>query len=122
DVGRDVRRVSSEAFEALSNYLWRGNVCELENAIHRAMFACDGDEFRFLHLPPDVQNALFPRLPAAPSREQRGPSTSELLIPLAELERRAIDKALKATNGSVEKAAKLLGMGRATLYRRLTSG
>ena len=38
---------------------------------------------------------------------------------LRELERMAIDKALKAANGSVGKAAKLLGMGRATLYRRL---
>jgi DNA-binding NtrC family response regulator len=120
DVGRDVRRVSSEALEALSKHGWPGNVRELENSIHRAMLACDGDELRLHHLPPDVQNALLPRLP--PQSPPRGPTTSELVMPLAELERRAIDKALKATNGSVEKAAKLLGMGRATLYRRLTNG
>lgn len=41
------------------------------------------------------------------------------VTPLRELERREIEKALKVTNGSVLKAAKLLGMGRATLYRRL---
>ncbi len=41
------------------------------------------------------------------------------VIPLKELERRGNQKALRATNGSVGKAAKLLGIGRATLYRRL---
>jgi len=43
------------------------------------------------------------------------------VIPLRELERRAIEKALAATRGSVEKAARMLGMGRATLYRRLAT-
>jgi DNA-binding NtrC family response regulator len=41
------------------------------------------------------------------------------VVPLAELERRAIDHALRVTGGRVAKAAKLLGIGRATLYRRL---
>jgi DNA-binding NtrC family response regulator len=119
DVGRDVRRVSSEALEALARYPWPGNVRELENAIHRAMLACDGDELGLSHLPPDVQAAMLPRLPAQPTAN-RPPSTNDLVLPIAELEKRAIDKALRATNGSVEKAAKLLGMGRATLYRRLS--
>lgn len=43
------------------------------------------------------------------------------VVPLRELERRAIEKALAATRGSVEKAARMLGMGRATLYRRLAT-
>lgn len=43
------------------------------------------------------------------------------IVPLRELERRAIEKALHATRGSVEKAARMLGMGRATLYRRLAT-
>jgi DNA-binding NtrC family response regulator len=44
-----------------------------------------------------------------------------VVVPLRELERRAIARALRATKGSVTKAAKLLGIGRATLYRRLAS-
>lgn len=44
-----------------------------------------------------------------------------VVVPLRELERRAIGRALQATKGSVTKAAKLLGIGRATLYRRLAS-
>lgn len=43
------------------------------------------------------------------------------VVPIRELERQAIERALKATRGSVTKAAKLLGIGRATLYRRLAS-
>ncbi len=45
----------------------------------------------------------------------------DVVIPLRELERQAIARALRATKGSVTKAAKLLGIGRATLYRRLAS-
>jgi DNA-binding NtrC family response regulator len=44
-----------------------------------------------------------------------------VVVPLRELEHRAIARALQATEGSVTKAAKLLGIGRATLYRRLAS-
>ncbi len=47
--------------------------------------------------------------------------SDDAVVPLRELERRAIEKALAATRGSVEKAARMLGMGRATLYRRLAT-
>lgn len=46
---------------------------------------------------------------------------SEEVVPIRELERQAIERALRVTRGSVTKAAKLLGIGRATLYRRLAS-
>ncbi|MEM9487665.1 MAG: DNA-binding response regulator [Myxococcota bacterium] len=48
-------------------------------------------------------------------------SDDDEVVPLRELEREAIGRALRATKGSVTKAAKLLGIGRATLYRRLAS-
>src|SRR5207248_9220861 len=48
------------------------------------------------------------------------PTLAEAIVPLPELERREIRRALQATNGSVGKAAKLLGLSRATLYRRLS--
>lgn len=54
-------------------------------------------------------------------RNQLAHYEGEEVIPLRDLERRAIERALRATNGSVTKAAKLLGIGRATLYRRLSS-
>ena len=56
-------------------------------------------------------------------RELGGESSpeSDRVVPLRELERRAIEAALRSTRGSVGKAARLLGIGRATLYRRLAA-
>jgi len=48
-------------------------------------------------------------------------ASSDEVVPLAELERHAIEHALRVTGGRVAKAAKLLGIGRATLYRRLAA-
>jgi DNA-binding NtrC family response regulator len=56
--------------------------------------------------------------PHPPTNGERAATDEETLL-LRELERRAIAKALARTRGSVEKAARLLGIGRATLYRRL---
>jgi len=116
---KTVRSVSPEALEALSRHSWPGNVRELQNVIHRAVLACRSDEITLLDLPPDFRTA------DARMNENTAisnPTVDDLdgpVIPLKELERREIKKALRATNGSVGKAAKLLGIGRATLYRRL---
>lgn len=123
DVGRTIRRVSPEALQALSDHQWAGNVRELENVVHRAMLACDGDEISLSDLPPDIKVLATPGMPAINRAGTDDLSQLHVgandILPMRELERRAIKRALKATEGSVEKAAKLLGMGRATLYRRL---
>jgi DNA-binding NtrC family response regulator len=114
-----VRGLSAEALDALARHPWPGNVRELENVIHRSVLACRGEEIALGDLPPDMRSTA-PRAEAA-NRE----SSEDLLgvddevIPLRELEQRAIRKALRLTRGSVGRAAKLLGIGRATLYRRL---
>lgn len=51
---------------------------------------------------------------------QPAPALDDVVVPLRELENREIKKAMRVTKGSVGKAAKLLGIGRATLYRRLS--
>jgi DNA-binding NtrC family response regulator len=121
DVRKPVARVSASALAAMQTYVWPGNVRELENVVHRAMLATDGEELDLAQLPPDLRDRRFHSLPIADSPEQSITVAGREIVPLAELERRAIDQALKASSGSVEKAAKLLGMGRATLYRRLAS-
>ncbi|NJK89393.1 MAG: sigma-54-dependent Fis family transcriptional regulator [Myxococcales bacterium] len=114
---RSVVRVSADGMSALSEYDWPGNVRELEDVIHRALLAAQEDIIDVHHLPvhvrPVVERVLTPTddLPGL---------DPDAIIPMRELERRAIRRALRATNGSVDKAAKLLGMGRATLYRRLS--
>jgi DNA-binding NtrC family response regulator len=115
-----VRSISADAIDVLARHAWPGNVRELENVIHRSVLASRGDEIGLSDLPPDLRTAHVPVAAAAP-RE----SSEDLLgdddevIPLRELEQRAIRKALRLTRGSVGRAAKLLGIGRATLYRRL---
>jgi DNA-binding NtrC family response regulator len=123
DIGREVERVSPEALEALLRHAWPGNVRELKSVIHRCMLACPGAEITPSELPADVRGSL-----ASPLRHAANGKaalslapTSNDIVPLQELERRAIERALKATGGSVGKAAKLLGIGRATLYRRIQS-
>jgi DNA-binding NtrC family response regulator len=113
-----VRNLTAEALDALARHAWPGNVRELENVVHRSVLACRGQEIGLADLPPDLRSV---RVPEETARE----SSADLLgdegeiVTLRELEQRAIRKALRVTRGSVGRAAKLLGIGRATLYRRL---
>jgi transcriptional regulator of acetoin/glycerol metabolism len=84
------------------------------------MLACPGDEIRLGDLPPDLRNAMLPRLPTGGARPELD-LCQDRVMPLRELEERAIAHALRVANGSVGKAARLLGIGRATLYRRIAS-
>ena len=116
-------RVSREALEALLRYPWPGNVRELENILQRAALSCDGPQIELAHLPAELRALVLPAVPKgfASTREVvAGPLLEvDTIVPIRELERREILKALAVTNGSVTKAARLLGLGRATLYRRL---
>jgi DNA-binding NtrC family response regulator len=122
DVGREVTRVTTDAMEALSRYRWPGNVRELQNAVHRAMLACEGAEIGIAHLPPSVREYDLPQVTRsvlAPRDSRFSDEESSDVLPLREIERRAVAQAMRVAKGNVAKAAKLLGMGRATLYRRI---
>ena len=119
DVGRTLTSVSPEAMSALTSYRWPGNVRELENIVHRAMLSSDHGEIDLEHLPASLV-----------SQDEKGAQQPDILtdafaleadevIPMRELEKRAIQRALRIAGGSVDKAAKMLELGRATLYRRL---
>ncbi len=123
DVGREVARVSPEAIEALMAYRWPGNVRELQNVVHRAMLSCMTDQIELSDLPPALRDLKLPPLPAAqvaptPGVTPKG-GTALPTLSLSELERLAIAESLRASGGHIGKAAKLLGIGRSTLYRRL---
>jgi DNA-binding NtrC family response regulator len=125
DVGRHVERIEPDALDALSRHSWPGNVRELENVVHRSLLACSGDVVRLSDLPADIRSGVLPALPPAPEKRSGSRLEDDFpedeVVPLRELERRAIQHALKVTQGSVSKAAKMLGIGRATLYRRIAS-
>jgi DNA-binding NtrC family response regulator len=120
DGSRDARRVSPDVLDALAHHDWPGNVAELRDVIIRGLLACRGDEITLADVPAEIRR----HAPAAPpdgSADDVGVPSSRRVVPLRELERRAIEGALRITGGSVGKAAKLLGIGRATLYRRLAA-
>lgn len=113
--------VSEQALEALCGYHWPGNVRDMENVIQRALLCCEGERIELGHLPEEIRALRLPALPEGESGRERVAHKAEAwqVVPLRELERREILKALEATNGNVTAAARMLGLGRATLYRRL---
>ena len=98
--GAEVDRVGDDALRRLLNYDWPGNVRELKNALEAALIQASGNVLRVDDLPPEMQEA--------------SPSTSS---PSEEAER--IRAALEQTDGNRTEAAEVLGVSRATLYRRL---
>ncbi len=106
--GGHTRAISEDAMTRLISYDWPGNVRELENAIERAVALGSGPILHAGDLPSNLQYGASHRTPA----------TDELL-PLEELERRAILRALHEAGGDKLAAARLLGIGKTTLYRKL---
>ena len=131
--------ITSEAMEILLSYEWPGNVRELENCVQHMVAVNSGPLLHVGDLPSNLQNHLFEKkaqyLTAAagasftphvdthehgPAGLSSGmPQGPAAVIPLAELERRAIINALEYTRGDRAIAAHLLGIGRTTLYRKL---
>jgi len=111
-IGRDSgmeKTISDDALKILLSYDWPGNVRELENALERACVISSAAELQGRDLPSHLTGA--PRsLTAAPSNE---------IVPIAELERQTILNALAQTNGDKMLVARLLGIGKTTLYRKL---
>lgn len=110
--GKHVKKISPEALHLMTRYRWPGNVRELQNAINQIVAMCDGDTIDVRDLPstPPI-NATTDIVPVA----QRGYGN----ITLRELEKLAIQHALAKNKGNREKAAKDLGIGARTLYRKL---
>jgi two-component system response regulator HydG len=100
--------VSDEVMARLMSYDWPGNVRELENCIQRALALGSVPEIRMIDLP---SNLLY--FVGEPRHDQRSLAT------LQEFEQRAILEALEATKGDRLRAAKLLGIGKTTIYRKL---
>jgi DNA-binding NtrC family response regulator len=103
-----VRTISEDAMTRLMAHEWPGNVRELENAVERAVALGSGPILHVGDLPSNLQYG-----PA-----ERATSNDDML-PLEELERRAILRALREAGGDKLAAARLLGIGKTTLYRKL---
>ncbi len=100
------RRFSAAAMEALLAHPWPGNVRELEHVVERASLLARGGEIT----PDDLM--LRARADGPPRLEE---------MTLEEVERYLIERALAAQSGNVSEAARVLGLSRSALYRRLAS-
>jgi PAS domain S-box-containing protein len=104
ETGLAVADISRDAMRALIDYDWPGNVRELRNAVEYAVIRCEGTVIQAADLPPEIRAVVEPAVPA---------------VAAAGSERERILAALQHTGGNRKEAAAVLGMSRATFYRRL---
>jgi DNA-binding NtrC family response regulator len=116
--GRPPRPLSPEAARAVQAYRWPGNVRELQNVLERACILEDGGCLSLGSLPDEVINAIDEPSPGMGAPSAAAPA-SDAIEPLELVERRAIVRALEITGWQVREAASRLGVGKATLYRRI---
>jgi Nif-specific regulatory protein len=98
EYGKDIKRISTPAIDALIRYHWPGNVRELENCIERAVLLCDDQVIHSYHLPPTLQTA-----------EDTGTQQSQSFDEAVErFEREQLIDALKTSRGNMRRAAMAL--------------
>ncbi len=135
-------RFSPEALQLLQSYSWPGNVRELENVVQRSVLVCNGDLIVPEDLPARLRTQTSDATTEPPhAKGSEGDSTetssaesetpgktkrSEQKVPVEDaplnlkaLELWAIEKALKRADGNLSEVVRMLGIGRATLYRKL---
>ena len=108
-LGREVSSLSEEAMEALMGYQFPGNVRELENIMERAVVLCNGDTIEPAHLPDDLVRY----------ERQLGRPALDRMVTLKENERDYIAWVIEQCGGNKTRAAEVLGVDRATLWRKI---
>ena len=114
--GAEPKKIDPKALEILSCYRWPGNVRELENAIERACALCDDGIILTTDLPPHVVRHANNPPEDGGSGLPIGQTLDEFI---GGQEKRYIEETIKHNGGSRDKAAKMLGISMATLYRKL---
>jgi DNA-binding NtrC family response regulator len=112
EVGSKVTGITDSARTILLGYDWPGNIRQLRNTIKTMVVMCDRDMLDVQDIPPEIaqMRQLTDGSPAVSSLAGR---------PLDELEKQAIAETLAKTKGNREQAAKILGIGERTLYRKI---
>ncbi len=113
--------LAPEALIRLQRYAWPGNIRELENVVERASILSDGKSIKESDLPPlgAVSAPTGPGSDTVPAPSVDRPLKEQLLEVSRVIERRAIVAALRDTSGSPSRAARKLGISRATFYNKL---
>jgi DNA-binding NtrC family response regulator len=109
------RNISDEALKLMLAYDWPGNVRELENCLERAAALTSGPTVHVSDLPTSIQNWRVQTAAAAAPQA----NASQTIVPIADIEKQAILRAIDQLHGDKLEAARLLGIGKTTLYRKL---
>lgn len=104
--------LTDEAVKVLLAYDWPGNVRELENCLERTFAFTSGSLIHITDLPPAIGSTHI-------AAGTNGNGHGRKIVPMAELERQTILSAIAELNGDKLQAARLLGIGKTTLYRKL---
>ena len=136
-IGKEISGISDQALLQISQYPWPGNVRELEHVLERACVLCHGTTITSEQLPAEIihychgmqprtveeQQVIMPQVPVGnsqvftPAHQMRENPAHQAQENLAPEER--ILNALRKSGGNKAKAARLLGIDRSTLYRKI---
>jgi len=118
--GKAFAHFDDEAMGAMTAHPWPGNVRELQNVIRNIVVLNDGEIVSRAMLPPLAvpPGGPAPRTSAAPMRPAGGEEDDGAIVPLADIERRAIERAIALCGGNIPKAAALLDVAPSTIYRK----
>lgn len=121
-MAKGINGFSDQTMKMLINFSWPGNVRELQHIVERAYVLCNGKTITTDHLPPEIMDTptTAPEEKRVPDavREPARPSSSAIE---PENEEARIIQALRRTAGNKAKAARLLGIDRSTLYRKMSN-
>ena len=112
ETGSSVSGITDAAMGILKSFDWPGNIRQLRNCIRTMVVMCEADMLDVADIPPDI--AQRRQLPAG----SQAPADLGT-VSLGELEKQAIIETLAKTDNNREKAAKILGIGERTLYRKI---
>jgi len=102
---REIKGISPDALNILMNFDWPGNIRQLENCIERVFTLGSGDIIEAKDLPEEIRKQQSEKI--------------EKLKSLNEIEQEHIIKTILHFNGNIRKAAKILGIGKSTLYNKI---
>ena len=120
-VGKQFGGISDQTKQLLLNYHWPGNVRELEHVIERACVLCEGTTLSAEQLPPEIRQPDQPQINMA-SATTIQPPTAQTVQPVPEQDLSPSERILQAlhkSGGNKAKAARILGIDRTTLYRKI---
>jgi transcriptional regulator with PAS, ATPase and Fis domain len=110
ELGMNVVKVSREVMEIFESYDWPGNIRELGNVIERIFYSIDGDTIQVQHLPIFLQGM---------GKRSHAQQPTHIKRMREEMEKEALIHAIKISNDNKNKAARLLGIHRTALYKKM---